>query len=138
MRSFILVALTCIISLISAAHICIPDPLVVHSVQGFVFYRDERPIENVKVQLLKYRGDEKVVSETVTDSEGRFYLKAKPGRYWLRAREPHIGGLNVETKVKRGSSNRELILFRLSLEPDKACWGSTVEVVKAARPANSD
>lgn len=95
---------------------------------------------NVRVQLLKYKGDEKIVSETITDPEGRFYLKAEPGKYWLRARESHLGGLTVETKVKRGRSvtNLELIRFRLSFEPDRACGGSSVEVVKAAKSTAND
>lgn len=140
MRYFILLALTCGVSLTSDADICIPEPLVVHSVQGVVFYRKEWPMANVRVQLLKYKGDEKIVSETITDPEGRFYLKAEPGKYWLRARESHLGGLTVETKVKRGRSvtNLELIRFRLSFEPDRACGGSSVEVVKAAKSTAND
>jgi len=95
---------------------------------------------NVRVQLKTYKGDEKVIAETITDSVGRFHIKAKPGRYWLYAGEPHIGGLAVETTVKRGRSDSklELIRFRLSLEPDKACWGSTVEVVKAVKSTTND
>ncbi len=75
------------------------------AIKGVV--QDERgqPLPFANIQLL-HVGDQKLVSYAVTDSTGRFSMKARPGRYVLKT--SFIGYDGVEQMVDAGGDQRVL------------------------------
>jgi len=88
-------------------------------------------LQNASVTVLDYRSRGRVLATSVVDSDGRFAIDMRPGKYLLRVECETYAALWVETRVKsRTSSNDTKLEIVVTLGVDFAheCGGSHAEV----------
>jgi protocatechuate 3,4-dioxygenase beta subunit len=65
------------------------------------FGSEKTQLPDVKVELAGYAYEAPVTATSTTGKDGRFSItRIKPGRYWLRARHPRVGHLDVEFRLR--------------------------------------
>ena len=96
------------------------------------------PVAQAKVELRSYGGDERLVSSTITDSNGYFeFQRVKPGTYWVLAwKSPFFlkypVKLNIVRRLKRSEQSKQLVI-KLGAKPLEPCGGGDVELVTVKR-----
>ena len=130
------IVLSGMLSPIYAQGICVPSPLKVTAVEGYVFWRSSTgsPMADVSVQLLSFEKNT-TVAETKSGADGHFRISPpRAGKYLLRARDEQVGGLTVEIRFERRGALKdgaqEDIHFLLDIDPEKSCWGRSVLLVR--------
>jgi hypothetical protein len=74
----------------------------------------ETPTPGCEVEIAGYAYGAPVIASSTTGKDGHFSIfGAKPGRYWLRARHPAAGHLDVEFRLGRIFKSRPKSLMLL-------------------------
>jgi len=116
--------------------VCIPPAIKTHAVQGYVFWKsDGKPMPGMRIELLTFDQRMTKLADTQPGPSGFFEISYPgPGRYWLRAKNDQIPGLTVEVRVEGKASpkgKQDYIHFLLSVDPQKYCWGSSVNLIRS-------
>lgn len=120
-----------------AQDVCVPDPLVVDSIRGRIYFETNskrQPLSEVTVEVAPYSYRTRPKATGVTKEDGAFaFPELRPGRYYLSVRHPVLIGLRVEVRrkearwPKRETTGIEIVLRN---DPTRYCGGATATTVR--------
>lgn len=120
-----------------AQDVCVPDPLVVDSIRGRIYFETNtkrQPLSEVTVEVAPYGYKTRPKATDVTKENGAFaFPRLRPGRYYLSVRHPVLIGLSVEVRMKEAKRpQREPTVIEIVLrsDPTRYCGGATATTLR--------
>ncbi len=99
------------------AQICLADTLTVNSLSGVAVLNNQTALKEVRIQLRTDHHKNKLIAETITDSNGKFSFDEKrPGKYQIVV-EGIEGLVNLTTgiRLRKSSPNKTPLGIKIEL-----------------------